>query len=62
MFFNILFLLKISLVLLFLGIFSKDAYSATLEEVVVTAQKREQSLQDASVAVTALSESRIWNP
>lgn len=32
-----------------------SAHAADLEEVIVTAQKREQSLQDASVAVTALS-------
>ncbi|MDY6949235.1 MAG: TonB-dependent receptor plug domain-containing protein, partial [Pseudomonadota bacterium] len=31
------------------------AWTAELEEVIVTAQKREQSLQDVSVAVTAVS-------
>src|SRR5687768_6886496 len=32
---------------------------ATLEEVVVTAQKREQSLQDVSAAVTAIDSDRL---
>ena len=35
------------------------AAAAVLEEVVVTAQKREQSLQDVSAAVTALSAERL---
>jgi iron complex outermembrane receptor protein len=35
------------------------AQSAMLEEVIVTARKREQSLQDVSVAVTALSEADL---
>ena len=37
------------------------AYSQVLEEVVVTAQKREQNLQDVSVSVSALSGSQIKN-
>ena len=36
-----------------------DADSQTLQEVVVTAQKREQSLQDVGVSVTALSSSDL---
>jgi iron complex outermembrane recepter protein len=38
-----------------LALVSVGASSAVLEEVVVTAQKREQNLQDVSVAVTAFS-------
>lgn len=37
------------------GLFSAGSQAAVLEEIVVTAQKREQSLQDVSVAVTAFS-------
>ena len=37
------------------------ATAANLEEIVVTAQKREQSLQDVSAAVTAVSMSRLQN-
>jgi iron complex outermembrane receptor protein len=33
--------------------------TSTLEEVIVTAQKREQSLQEVGIAVTALSEDRL---
>ena len=36
------------------------AGAAELEEIIVTAQKREQSLQDVSAAVTALSADRLW--
>lgn len=36
-----------------------SAEDISLEEVIVTAQKRQESLQDASVAVTALSSDRI---
>ncbi len=32
---------------------------ATLEEVVVTAQKRTESLQDVSIAIAAFSEKRV---
>ena len=34
-------------------------FAQTIEEVIVTAQKREQSLQDVSVAITAFSEDEI---
>ncbi len=36
-----------------------SAYSAVLEEIVVTAQKREQSLQDVGISVTAFSGNQI---
>ena len=36
-----------------------DAQGTVLEEIIVTAQKREQSIQDVSVAVTALSADRL---
>ena len=36
-----------------------DAAAAALEEVVVTAQKREQSLQDVSAAVSAVGMDRL---
>ena len=38
-----------------------EALSAQLQEVIVTAQKREQSLQEVSAAVTALSGDRLQN-
>ena len=38
---------------------SSTSSVGTLEEIVVTAQKREQSLQDAPIAITAISESTI---
>ena len=40
---------------------SLGAWAATLEEVVVTAQKREQSLQDVSTAVSAVDMNRLVN-
>lgn len=40
---------------------SPFAYSAQLEEVVVTAQKREQSLQDVPISVSAMSGDKIQN-
>ncbi len=39
--------------------FAAGSAMAQLEEVVVTAQKREQSLQDIPIAVTAFDESAI---
>jgi iron complex outermembrane receptor protein len=45
--------------LLCIGARVPAAGAAELEEVVVTAQKREQSLQEASVAVTALGQERL---
>jgi len=35
--------------------FSQDLFAQTLEEVTVTAQKREESMQDVGIAITALS-------
>lgn len=56
---NCYFRLKISLLFLSLSFIFTSAYSATLEEVIVTAQKREQSIQDVGIAVTALNETRL---
>ena len=39
--------------------FNATAQSSMLEEVVVTAQKKEETLQDAPIAITALTESTI---
>jgi iron complex outermembrane recepter protein len=39
--------------------FAAEAATATVEEVVVTAQKREENLQDVPVAVTALSTKKL---
>jgi iron complex outermembrane receptor protein len=36
-----------------------QAFAAELEEIIVTAQKRDQSLQDVTAAVTALSGERL---
>ena len=47
-----------SLIMLTAGV-ALTANAATLEEIVVTAQKREQSLQDVSLAVTALTSKEI---
>jgi len=45
-----------SLVILIIGIlFSSSGYSGLMEEIVVTAQKREQSPNDVSIAITAIS-------
>ncbi len=46
-------------VLALLMVFSTGPSAQVIEEVVVTAQKREQSLQDVSVAVTAISGSDL---
>ena len=47
-------------VLVMTGILTANSvFAAVLEEVVVTAQKREQSLQDVGIAVTALSSTDI---
>ena len=49
----------------FVGILSSDKVLAQreittgIEEIVVTAQKREESLQDAPIAITAITESTI---
>ena len=39
--------------------FNATAQSSMLEEVVVTAQKKEETLQDAPIAITALTASTI---
>ena len=41
------------------ALLSSSVYSAVLEEIVVTAQKREQSLQDVGISVTAFSGNQI---
>jgi len=41
------------------GAFAQDGSTGGLEEIVVTAQKREQSLQDVPIAVTAVTEENI---
>lgn len=38
---------------------SSGAYSAQLEEVIVTAQKRAESLQDVPISMTAISGDKI---
>ena len=38
---------------------TEDGYTGTLEEIVVTSQRREQSLQDTPVAVTALTSAEL---
>lgn len=47
--------------LLFIFAITRTVAAATLEEVVVTAQKREQSLQDVSTAVSAVDMNRLVN-
>src|SRR5688572_28107945 len=42
-----------------IAILAASKVAAQLEEVVVTAQKREQSLQDVSLAVTAVEAERL---
>ena len=43
-----------------LGLFHQSAYAAELvEEVIVTATKREQSLQDVGIAITAFTGDQI---
>ena len=44
---------------LLLSISSVNVFSAVLEEVIVTAQKREQSIQDVGISITALSGEQI---
>ena len=39
---------------------SSSAYSAPLEEIIVTANKREQTLQDIPVSVSVTSAERGW--
>ena len=50
---NIIFLIPLMLA------FNLTAQSSMLEEVVVTAQKKEETLQDAPIAITALTASTI---
>ncbi len=38
-----------------------QAYSSDIEEIIVTAQKREQSLQDVGITITAFGEENIKN-
>ena len=50
------YLLKLFAISVFISWNSATLYAAELEEVIVTAQKREQSLQDVSLAVTAFTQ------
>ncbi|MDE0155995.1 MAG: TonB-dependent receptor plug domain-containing protein [Gammaproteobacteria bacterium] len=45
--------------LICMGLLGSSVYSAVLDEIVVTAQKREQSLQDVGISVTAFSGDQI---
>ena len=49
----------LSIPFLFLSLFSTTTYSQTLEEVVVTAQKREENLQSTPVSISAFSSDRL---
>jgi len=44
---------------LFMFNFDANAQSMTIEEVIVSAEKREESLQDISQSVTALTEEEL---
>ena len=48
-----------SILALALATASSGAYAAQLEEVIVTAQKRAESLQDVPISMTALSGKKI---
>ena len=47
--------IKSLLTLAIAGVLSTNTYANVLEEVVVTAQKREQNVQDVGIAVTAMT-------
>jgi len=49
----------VSVIFASFGLLSTTSWSQGLEEVVVTAQKREQSLQDVGVAVSAFSNEQL---
>ena len=51
--------LKLSGLALAIATISSGAYAAQLEEVIVTAQKRAESLQDVPISMTALSGEKI---
>ena len=50
-----------SLVLIFTFNFDVNAQNSTIEEVIVSAEKRDESLQDISQAVSALTDSDLEN-
>ena len=50
-----------SLVLIFAFNFDVNAQNSTIEEVIVSAEKRDESLQDISQAVSALTDSDLEN-
>ena len=51
--------LKLSGLALAIATISSGAYAAQLEEVIVTAQKRAESLQDVPISMTAISGEKI---
>ena len=51
--------LKLSSLALAIATVSSGAYSAQLEEIIVTAQKRAESLQDVPISMTAVSGKKI---
>ena len=51
--------LKLSSMALAIATISTGAYSAQLEEIIVTAQKRAESLQDVPISMTAITGERM---
>ena len=51
--------LTFSLVIIFFPTYSASVEAAELEEVVVTARKREENIQDTALSVSALSEADV---
>ena len=51
----------LSLSLIFMFNFEANAQNSTIEEVIVSAEKRDESLQDISQAVSALTDSDLEN-
>ena len=51
--------LKLSSLALAIATISTGTYAAQLEEIIVTAQKRAESLQDVPISMTALSGAKI---
>ena len=57
--FKLRFALSLSLICMFN--FEANAQNSTIEEVIVSAEKRDESLQDISQAVSALTDSDLEN-